>query len=443
MRHSAEIHKYINGQRESIVEHLRRLIAIDTHVPPGMNYDSVCQVMAERLAQYGCETSIHKATEGYIEASGARFLGLKGPRSNLVARYRGSGGGPILHLSAHVDTAPYTTEGWTHNPLEGELTASNPYGASPLDKGGGYVWGRGACDDKSMCTAMIYALEAVHELSIRLRGNLILTGNCDEEIGGVAGLGYLIKEGIVKADYGIQLDGDVYKMGLAAQGRTRYMIRMHGRAYHGQIPVLGVNAIEKMSKVNVALDQYWREVLLKRRMPVPGIALPDGLAEVGIDKLTAMLNIGTIRGGVQGATVPDLCEEEVLRGMIPGESVDEVTRELVEVIEGVKAVDPDLNYTLEVINSREGYTVDPTHPFIQRSRAIAVEVWGRDPVFSGNLASTDMNYQVNDGGVPCFTLGTGAPYTRYHQADESVCMDDVVTCAEILALIIVDTLGET
>jgi acetylornithine deacetylase/succinyl-diaminopimelate desuccinylase-like protein len=376
-----------------------------------------------------------------MEASGAEFMGLKGPRSNVIARYSGEGGGPTLHLSAHVDTAPYDPQGWTVDPLGGEHTEGNPYGRSPLDRGGGYVWGRGACDDKSMCVAMTYALEALHELDVKLRGDLVLTGNCDEEIGGVAGLGYLVKEGIVEADYGVQLDGDVFKMGLAAQGRTRFLLKTQGKSYHGQIPILGVNAIEKMSKINVALDRYWRNVLLRRQMAVPGLSLPEGLSEAGIDKLTAMLNIGTIKGGVQGATVPDSCEEEVLRGMIPGESVEDVTRELVEVIEGVRATDHDLRYTVDVINSREGYVVDPGHPFIERSRAIMAGVLGRMPEFSGNLASTDMNYQVNDGGMTCFTMGTGHGYTRYHQKDESVCVDDVVTCAEMLAQIIVDTLG--
>ena len=95
-----------------------------------------------------------------------------------------------------------------------------------------------------------------------------------------------------------------------------------------------MNAIEKMSKINVALDDYWRNVLLRRQREVPGIDLGSALKERGIDRMTAMLNIGTIKGGVQGATVPDRCEEEVLRGMIPGETFEEVKKEFVSVIEG-------------------------------------------------------------------------------------------------------------
>jgi hypothetical protein len=55
-----------------------------------------------------------------------------------------------------------------------------------------------------------------------------------------------------------------------------------------------------------------------------------------------MLNIGTIKGGLQGATVPDRCEEEVLRGMVPGESFEDVEEEFGGVIDRVKATDTDL-----------------------------------------------------------------------------------------------------
>ena len=41
--------------------------------------------------------------------------------------------------------------------------------------------------------------------------------------------------------------------------------------------------------------------------------------------------IGTILGSVQGATVTDKCEEEVLRGMIPGETLEDVKREITRV----------------------------------------------------------------------------------------------------------------
>jgi len=436
-----KVFSYLEQHRDDMVKYLQKLVRIDTQVPPGLNYDKLCNVMADKFSEYGCDVSIHNATEEYMKLSGRDLMGLEGSRSNVVARYRGDTGRPVLHISAHIDTAAIQKEGWTVDPLGGKVTKDNPHGTSLYDKGGGYIWGRGVSDDKGECVAMTYALEALHELRIKLKGDLILTGNCDEEIGGVAGLGYLIREGLVKADYGIQLDGGMTGIGLAAQGRTRFMVRTIGKSFHGQLPILGINAIEKMSKINVALNDYWRNVLLRRQRAVPGIELSPALKEVGIDKLTAMLNIGTIRGGVQGATVPDKCEEEVLRGMIPGETFLDVKREFISIIEEVKATDADLKYDVEVINTREGYVVSPENPYVQEARAIIKEVIGSELPFTGTLASTDMNYQVVDGGMSCVNFGLGGPYSNGHKQDESASIDEIVECAKIVALMYMRKLG--
>jgi len=431
---------YIEEHRGEMIRFLQELVAIDTQTPPGLNYDVICDVLADKFSSLGCEVSIHEATEEYLKLSGKDLIGLEGPRSNVVARYQGKTGKPVLHISAHIDCTAIQKEGWTVDPLGGKVTEDTPYEKSPSDSGGGYIWGRGVADDKGELVSMILALEAIHELDVKLEGDLILTGNCDEEIGGVAGLGYLMREGIVEADYGIQWDGGLSGIGLAAQGRTRFLVRTLGQSFHGQVPILGVNAIEKMSKINVALNDYWRNVLLKRQREVPGIDLGPALRKRGIDRLTAMLNIGTIKGGVQGATVPDRCEEEVLRGMIPGETFEEVQREFVSVIEGVKATDADLEYEVEVINSREGYVVSPEDPWVLNARSIVREVTGRILPFTGTLASTDMNYQVNEGGMSCFNLGVGGAYSRGHKQDENASIDEIMDCAKIAALLYMRTL---
>ncbi len=431
----------IESGRDRTVKLLQKLLRIDTQVPPGHDYDKVCGVLEERYNHLGYATSLHEATEKYMRLSGARHIGLEGPRTNLVARLKGTGGGPTLHISAHTDTAAIQKQGWSVDPLGGEVTKTSKYGKSAFDRGGGYIWGRGVGDDKGETAALLLALEAIKEAGVRLRGDLVVTANCDEEIGGVAGLGYLIREGIVKADLGIQLDGSMTGIGLSAMGRTRFLVRTRGKSYHGQVPIMGVNAIEKMSKLNVALDDYWRNVLLRRKYPTPGIDFGEGLREKGIECPTGMLNIGTIRGGVQGATVPDLCEEEVLRGMIPGETYEGTQAEFRAVLDGVKATDADLQYELETINFREGYVVPATDPYALECQALIQEAVGKKLPFTGTLASTDMNYQVVDGHMPCVNFGVGGPYSNGHGQDENASIDELVECAKAVALITMRKLG--
>jgi len=198
-----------------------------------------------------------------------------------------------------------------------------------------------------------------------------------------------------------------------------------------------------MSKLNVALNEYWRNYLLRRKYPTPGIDFGEGLRAKGIECPTGMLNLGTIRGGVQGATVPDLCEEEVLRGMIPGETYEGTLTEFRAVLDGVKATDADLQYDLETINFREGYVVSATDPYALECQELIQEAVGKKLPFTGTLASTDMNYQVVDGHMPCVNFGVGGPYSNGHGQDENASIDEIIACAKSVALITMRKLGIT
>jgi acetylornithine deacetylase/succinyl-diaminopimelate desuccinylase-like protein len=69
------------------------------------------------------------------------------------------------------------------------------------------------------------------------------------------------------------------------------------------------------------------------------------------------------------------------------------------------------------------------------------EATGRVLPFVGNLASTDMNYQVVDGGMSSVCIGVGDTYTNYHKSDENVSVDELVACAKAVALFSLRKLG--
>jgi acetylornithine deacetylase/succinyl-diaminopimelate desuccinylase-like protein len=118
-----------------------------------------------------------------------------------------------------------------------------------------------------------------------------------------------------------------------------------------------------------------------------------------------------------------------------------VKEEIQAVIEGVKATDADLKYELEVINVREGYVMSPQDPYVLEGRQIIQEVIGVELPFTGTLASTDMNFQVNDGRMPCFNLGVGGAYGNTHKQDESVSIDELADLTKITALLYMRKLG--
>ncbi len=83
---------------------------------------------------------------------------------------------PVL-LLAHQDVVPVEpgTEGkWTEPPFEGRVT-------------GGYVWGRGALDDKGSLVGILEAVEHLVAAGVKPRRTVYLAFGYDEEVGGRRG----------------------------------------------------------------------------------------------------------------------------------------------------------------------------------------------------------------------------------------------------------------
>ena len=83
---------------------------------------------------------------------------------------------PIL-LMSHLDVVPVepgTEKSWTHPPFSGDIAD-------------GYVWGRGALDDKVGVTAILEAIETLIGRGFQPRRTLLLAFGHDEEVGGPHG----------------------------------------------------------------------------------------------------------------------------------------------------------------------------------------------------------------------------------------------------------------
>jgi carboxypeptidase PM20D1 len=81
---------------------------------------------------------------------------------------------PVL-LAAHQDVVPAENlERWTHPPFEGLVD-------------GGFVWGRGAIDDKGAMVAILEAVERLIGEGFTPRRTLLLAFGHDEEVGGYQG----------------------------------------------------------------------------------------------------------------------------------------------------------------------------------------------------------------------------------------------------------------
>jgi carboxypeptidase PM20D1 len=83
---------------------------------------------------------------------------------------------PVV-LMGHLDVVPVepgTEAAWTHEPFDGKVVD-------------GFVWGRGALDDKATVLGVLEAVEALAGQGFRPRRTVLLAFGADEEVGGLAG----------------------------------------------------------------------------------------------------------------------------------------------------------------------------------------------------------------------------------------------------------------
>ncbi|MDQ3808780.1 MAG: M20/M25/M40 family metallo-hydrolase, partial [Chloroflexota bacterium] len=96
-------------------------------------------------------------------------------RAALVARLRGTGAKAPVLLMAHMDVVGVERDGWSVDPFGGEIR-------------NGYVYGRGAIDDKGMLAVnleiMLLLKRHVLEAGGTLSRDVIFLATSDEESGG-------------------------------------------------------------------------------------------------------------------------------------------------------------------------------------------------------------------------------------------------------------------
>ena len=133
-------------------EILVNLIKINTSNPPG-NEIQAAQYVKSLLDAEGIPSEIFESALGH---------------GNLVARLKGNGKARPLMLMAHLDVVGVERDKWTIDPFAGTIKD-------------GYIYGRGASDDKGMLAANIAAFLQLHRDKVPLDRDIILLAEAGEE----------------------------------------------------------------------------------------------------------------------------------------------------------------------------------------------------------------------------------------------------------------------
>ncbi len=188
----------------------------------------------------------------------------------------------------------------------------------------GKLYGRGACDTKAGLAAMMHAVADLARDGLVPNSEVWLAATIDEEYSyrGVAAL----CQPSFTADAAIVAEPTELRPVIASKGLVRWKIETIGKAAHSAKPHLGINAIEHMSRIIQAIEQD-TQALASKQHPLLG---------------PATCNVGVIRGGVQINFVPDRCEIEIDRRLLPGETVDGVLTHYQSIVDAVVARSPQM-----------------------------------------------------------------------------------------------------
>lgn len=378
------------------IQTLKDIVAIDTTVPPGKNYEKIMDYLLPLFKNAGCDVQKVAIPKDFAGGDEGRF--------NLVA-HRRSPGKPRLILYTHADVVPVS--GWD--------------GFTPKIEGD-KLYGRGASDDKGNIIAMLMALERVKGKALNYDISCIVT--VDEEVGHAnADEIRFIRRYLepVKGATFLALDGGFGYCIVATLGLLAMEITVHGKSVHQGRAYLGENAVENAIRLCQPLMKLGEEVI-KRKSRI--LAAP----EFGVEKMQGNLSVTMIHGGVKVNIVPDECVISMARRIIPEENVDKCKEEIMAALRSV----PNVRWEEKTILRSPTFPDTYNEPETDKLAALFKDVTGSTGKY-GQMGTLPTDPVAFEWGAKIISMGVGrVSENNAHGKNESVRPRDIESMAEIL-----------
>jgi acetylornithine deacetylase/succinyl-diaminopimelate desuccinylase-like protein len=223
--------------RDESVKILSGFIQVDTSNPPG-NETQGAEYLKRLLDREGIPSEIFTLEPG---------------RGNLVARLKGNGRKKPLLLMGHIDVVGVERSKWTVDPFGGVIKD-------------GYIYGRGAADDKGMASVCLEVLLLLHRLKVPLDRDVIFLAEGGEESSTYVGIDFMVSKHWDKIDCEFALneggrvyaqDGKVQYVGVATTEKVprAVFLTAKGSSGHGSRPRTD-NAIVHLAAAVAKLGQW-------------------------------------------------------------------------------------------------------------------------------------------------------------------------------------------
>ena len=224
-----------------ILDRFSELLKIDSSNPPGN------------------ETKVAKTVQAVLEREGipSQLFALDPTRANLVARIKGNGTARPILIMGHTDVVGVQREKWS----------VDPFAAIRKD---GYIYARGASDDKPHVLAGMMVLILLQRLHVKLNRDVIFLAEAGEEGTPAFGIDFMVKQhwpeidaefALAEGGSAVETGGKVHHVLIATTEKVSRGIRLvaHGTAGHGSRP-LPDNAVVHLAQA-VARAGTWQTPL--------------------------------------------------------------------------------------------------------------------------------------------------------------------------------------
>jgi putative selenium metabolism hydrolase len=331
------------------------------------------------------------------------------PMGNILGRI--GSGKTVIMMDSHTDTVGVgDPKEWGWDPYQGKVED-------------GYVYGRGACDQRAGMACMVYAGKIIKDLGLEGDYTLWVVGSVQEEdCDGLPWL-YILKEDGIRADCVVITEPSSLRIYRGHRGRMEIEVHLRGRSCHASAPERGDNPIYKMSRLVLEVEK------LNTRLRNDAFLGKGTIAVTQIRSLSPSL-----------CAVPGACSIHLDRRLTAGETKESAVAE-VKALAGAEDAEVEiLNYDTPSYTGlrypMEKYyptwVLDEAHPLAQAAIATYETLWKKAPIVDKWTFSTNGVGSMGLMGVPTIGFGPGEEDVA-HSVVERVEIRQLVEAAEFYA----------
>jgi putative selenium metabolism hydrolase len=331
------------------------------------------------------------------------------PMGNILGRI--GSGKTVVMMDSHTDTVGVgDPKEWAWDPYKGKVED-------------GYIYGRGACDQRAGMASMVYAGKLIHELGMEDDFTLWVVGSVQEEdCDGLPWL-YILKEDGIRADCVVITEPSSLRIYRGHRGRMEMEVHLRGKSCHASAPERGDNPIYKMTRLVQEVEK------LNQRLRHDPFLGKGSIAVTEIRSLSPSL-----------CAVPGACSIHLDRRLTAGETKDSALAE-VKALPGAEGAEVEilhyevpsytgLRYPMEKYYPT--WVLSESHPLAQSAIATYEALFELPPMVDKWTFSTNGVATMGLMGVPTIGFGPGEEEVA-HSVGERVAIRHLVKAAQFYA----------